>query len=437
MKNSIRFVHASDLHLDAVFPGLSKEVPTELAMQLHNATFVTFNRLIQFCIDSQPDFLLLSGDIYNEEDHSIHAPLTLRDGCLTLKQAGIHVFIVHGNHDPYSSRMKSITWPENVTIFGTEVTNVPFTAPDGTLLARIYGISHATNRESKNLASQFIKTDDTCLHIAMLHCTIGREHQTDKYAPCSSKDLIASGMDYWALGHVHDYQEVLQHPLAIYPGCIQGLHINEQGEKGCVLIEATPHGSGYTFHKQFYPLATVLWHTLDICLDEVANSISSEDSPKELSLDSIENIFYDLLDSFVENLSPGWETVIIRLSLRGCTPLDPILRQHNNLDELLERLRQPATHTYSFWIKDITLLTTPPICEQDLLTREDLLGETIRLSKAISISDENLNQIKQEALSPLFSHHKLRKLIQYPNKDECNQLLKEATFLCIELLEND
>lgn len=430
------FIHASDLHLDTVFSGLSKDIPSNLATILHNSTFVAFNRLIQLCITHHPDFLLLSGDIYNEEDYSIRAILTLRDGCYTLEKEGIQVFIVHGNHDPYSSRMKSITWPKNVTIFDTEVTSVPYTAKDGTLLARIYGISHASNKESKNLALQFHRTEDTCLHIAMLHCTVGSPQHYDRYAPCSTKNLIDAGMDYWALGHVHEYQEISQDPLIVYPGCTQGLHIHEQGEKGCVLVTTKQQGSKLTLYKKFYTLGPVLWHTLTIQLGDTNQPTLQEDISNTLSLDYIEDTFHNALNELIATFTPGWQMLILRLSFTGCTSLDPLLRYGNNLNDLLERLRDVASSSQPVWIKDIQLLTTSPKYYHELLEREDLLGEVVRLSKSIN-ELENIEQIHTTALAPLFSHHKLRKILNYPNQLEFKQLLTEAERLCVELLENN
>lgn len=432
----LRFIHASDLHLDTVFSGLSKDIPLNLSSILYRSTFVAFERLIQLCIENHPDFLLLSGDIYNEENHSIRAALILRDGCCKLEKEGIKVFIIHGNHDPYLSRIQSITWPKNVTIFGTEVTNVPFTAKDGTLLAQIYGISHATNKESKNFALKFQRTEDTCLHIAMLHCTVGSTQHADRYAPCSTKDLIDTGMDYWALGHIHEYQEISQNPLIVYPGCTQGLHIHEQGEKGCILITAKSEGSGFSLHKKFYTLSPVLWYTLTIHLEDTEQPFPIDDTSNQLPLDYIEDTFLTTLNNLIATFTPGWQMLILRLSLTGCTSLDPLLRHRNNLNDLLERLRELAISNHSIWIKDIQLLTTSPKYYHELSDREDLLGEIIRLSR--SIDDlENKEQLHTTALAPLFSHHRLRKILSYPNPTEFKQLLKEAELLCLELLENN
>ena len=71
----IRFIHAADLHLDAAFSGLSRDIPAEFAERLRTATFTAFRRLLDLCERESPDFLLLAGDVYNQEDASVSAQL--------------------------------------------------------------------------------------------------------------------------------------------------------------------------------------------------------------------------------------------------------------------------------------------------------------------------------------------------------------------------
>ena len=73
----IRFIHAADLHLDAAFSGLSRDIPADFAERLRTATFTAFRRLLDLCERESPDFLLLAGDVYNQEDASVSAQLAL------------------------------------------------------------------------------------------------------------------------------------------------------------------------------------------------------------------------------------------------------------------------------------------------------------------------------------------------------------------------
>ncbi len=433
----LHFIHASDLHLDAVFPGLSKEVPACIATQLHDATFTALQRLIDLCIREKPNFILLVGDIYNEEDHSLRATLALRDACIKLHTEQIPVFIVHGNHDPFSSRFQTISWPENVTIFGTEIENKNITAKDGTLLARIYGISHATNKEHKNLSELFQPTEDTCLHIALLHCSVDESPLTERYAPCSLKDLKNRGMDYWALGHIHKYQELSKKPLVLYPGCTQGLRISEQGKKGCVLVTAESTGNTYTFHTEFHHLGPVVWHTLDIPIQDAELSLSEDILPSNDAIfDYIKNAIFNSLDQLFTDFGPNCETIILRVTLSGKTYLDTHLRKASFIVEILENLRDIFNETHTpCWLKDILVLTTPIIDREKILERTDLLGEIFRLSNIVASTDENVTAFCQKALSPLYSNRKLTKFLNNHSIEDYKQLLLEAEYICAEMLE--
>ena len=173
----VRYIHAADLHLDTPFQGLAREAAQSghLSRIMQDATFTALERLFRFCEEKRPDFLVLAGDIYNQENYSAKAQLALRDGCRRLDALGIRVFMAHGNHDPLSSRLTAIHWPENVTVFGPDVES-RLVEKDGQPLALVHGISHAGSRENRNLA-QLFRRDDTqsVFQLGVLHCTVEGE----------------------------------------------------------------------------------------------------------------------------------------------------------------------------------------------------------------------------------------------------------------------
>ena len=142
--DGIRYIHAADLHLDTPFQGLSHSASqgAHLARLLQEATFKAMERLFRLCESDKPDFLILAGDVYNEENHSVKAQLKLCDGCRRLRDAGVRVFLAHGNHDPLSSRLAAVQWPDNVTIFGPDAESHTV-EKDGQVVAVVHGISHA------------------------------------------------------------------------------------------------------------------------------------------------------------------------------------------------------------------------------------------------------------------------------------------------------
>lgn len=445
----VRFVHAADLHLDAAFSGIAQKAPADLVKQLHQAPFVALNRLVELCEREHPDFLILSGDIYNAEDHSLRAQLALRDACQRLALSQIPVFIVHGNHDPISSRLKSIRWSQNVTIFKEDYSVMPvFSNQDQHPLALIHGISHATTKEQRNLSQRFHRVEfqsheEDCLQIGVLHCSLDSK---DRYAPCEIRDLEASKLDYWALGHRHEYHEVCTQPLAIYPGCIQGLHINEQGEKGCVFVTATPDSKGlWSFSTSFYPLGPVIWRIIDVTLEEPIENTSldkntlNQNESSSVTMDWVEDCLHSALESAVSQ--ENCETMIIRLNVYGRTSLDTFLRKEQNCEDILDHLRDwypeisDSKHEVRLWVKDLQICTRPLLDRQQILERDDLLGEIFRLGEECRQSPEKMENFRKEAVKNLFEHPRARKILS-PLTDE-ERLLDEAENLCVDLLESN
>ena len=391
----IRFIHAADLHLDAAFSGLSRDVPADLAERLRAATFTALRRLLDLCERERPDFLLLAGDVYNQEDASVSAQLALRDGFRRLETLGIPVLLVHGNHDPLPSRLRAV-----------------------------HGVSHASARETRDLAALFRRTDESCLHVGLLHAAPGDADGDARYAPFSQEDLATAGMDYWALGHIHDRRDVREEPPAAYPGCTQGLHINEPGEKGCLLVTAEPREGGYAFTTAFRPLGPAVWKTLEADLDGVS------------ALDELEVRLRAALDRAAAEVWSGCEMLLVRLRLRGRTELDGLLRQGTACAELVERLRDEGDGVPRLWIKDMDVRTRPCADREALLEREDLIGEVFRLSEAAR-TEQGLRDLRSGPLSVLFGHSRAGKALDPLTDDELVRLLDDAESLCLDLLEND
>ncbi len=431
---TVRFIHAADLHLDAAFYGLTDGFPLALARNLHDTTFVALERFFTLCEQERPDFVVLAGDIYNQEDRSVKAQLALRKGCARLERLGIAVFIVHGNHDPYTSRLVHVHWPANVTVFGEDVTQYPVYRQER-LMAMIHGASHASSKETRNLAAQMQRTADNVLQIGLLHTTLGDADGTNRYAPCSLDDLVASKLDYWALGHVHEHRILCKTPLAVYPGALQGMHINETGNKGCVLVTATRKSdhSPWTFDTVFHSLAPLRWETLDISLEHVSTDTSSATTPE--SLDEIELVIRAALDAFVAKLSVHTDYVVARVRLFGRTALDGLLRKEQTIDDLIDTLRESPINGPTLLIKDIQVHTRPHLQWDALQARDDFLGEVVRSG---SLSEpEAVHALVHTALAPLYNHARARKVLLPLSPEEEAELLESALLLCADILESE
>ncbi len=421
--STLCFIHAADLHLDAPFRGIGQEAPEAVARTLREASFVALDRLVALCEREKPAFLLLAGDILNQEERSARAQLRLLEAFRRLEAAGVPVFMVHGNHDPLGSQFASIRYPANVTVFGSEYAHYAVRDASGQTVAVIHGASHASARETRNLAAQFRRTPDACLQIGLLHTSRGDAEGGDRYAPCTLQDLSDSGLDYWALGHVHEACTLCESPLAVYPGTTQGRHINETGDKGCLLVRAGMSGGQVSFDLTRVVLGPVVW-TCE------AMTLGADDT----DAGALEEALQQRLGRLSEEAGPDCSLRVIRLLLRGRTPLDAALREPATKEALLAGLRAAPLPGVPVWVKDLDVRTRPALDRSALLCREDLVGELLRENDSLR-AEGRLDEAAGEALQPLFGHSRARRALSAPSSEELEELLAGAEALCLELLE--
>ncbi len=456
---SFTFVHAADLHLGAPFRGLDRSAAETFAQGgsaaktspsgrlLTEASFTALERLEQLCLAEKADFLLLAGDIYDDEDGVLRARFALRDMFARLGEAGLRVFIAHGNHDPLPSGPLPLAWPDNVTVFGP-APHSEAVRRNGEILALVHGVSHTNSKEKNNLAKRFARKMPDLLspdltagvfQIGLLHCCVGTAEGHAPYAPCSLTDLTGTGLDYWALGHVHQGRTLSAGPLVLYPGSVQGLHINESGPHGCVLVRVEDGKCAV----RNVPLAPVCWRKLTLDLDACASSVN---------LDALEQTILSSLDEAAreagEKDRPAGPffppaALFCRVVLAGSTDLDRVLRRPDSLETLLERLRDALARTApdaglpKVWLKDLVLRTSPALDFAALAKREDLVGEVARLAGQAGGDPETLRALAESALSDLYGHRRLKKALDAPLDEELREILSTARSLCCSLLESD
>jgi exonuclease SbcD len=207
VRDSVTFIHAADLHLDAPFGSLTAS-SSRVGLALAEATYGAFCRIVDTAIAREVDFVVIAGDAYNSRDKSLRAQLRFREQMLRLSEAGIEVFVVQGNHDPENGWSAGLPLPANVHVFPSERVGRAEVVRDGEVVAAVYGRSYARRDVTENLALGYRREPQDPIAIAVLHTNVGSNTDYETYAPATVDDLRAAGMDYWALGHIHK-QEVL------------------------------------------------------------------------------------------------------------------------------------------------------------------------------------------------------------------------------------
>lgn len=423
------FVHAADLHLASPFQGVTAQERT-VAQALRRATFDAFEALIRLCIDRKADFLLIAGDVFNAADRSLRAQLFFFDGLKRLADRGIPSFVVHGNHDPLDGWSHSIARPPLVTVFGGNgVETIPVTVA-GHTVAAVSGISYQRRQESRNLAALFTAAPSGLFRIGLLHANCGGNPRYEAYAPCSTEELGRAGLDYWALGHVHEHAIMLREPLVVYPGSIQGLSIREPGPRGCCLVRVD---AGRRAELEFCPLDAVRWESGEI-------SIAGLDS-----LSGLDRALTTLIRRLREDA--GGRPVVARVGLVGRGPLYAELRHGNTVPDLLERFRLAGLADEPFvWIQELEPAYRPEVDLEQRRRIDDLLGRVLQVAQSLREPGQvagtggvtgppSLEQSLCPVLAELFENPRAEKMLGGLTGLELQRLLEQAELLCLDLLE--
>src|SRR5690606_1898120 len=139
-----------------------------------------------------------------EDEHDyFEAYGDLRSGVEELVAAGITVLAVSGNHDVEVLPRLARAVPRLV-LLGEGGRWESHTLDDGETTANVVGWSFPTSSvPTSPLAALAATLADLppMTTIGLLHCD--RDQSVSNYAPVTSVELAAAGVDLWLLGHVH------------------------------------------------------------------------------------------------------------------------------------------------------------------------------------------------------------------------------------------
>lgn len=228
-----RFIHTADLHLGSPLTGLALK-DRQIAQRFAAAGRDAFTALVDLALAESVDFVVIAGDLYDGPWKDNHIGLFFNREVARLSRAEIPVYFLRGNHDADSVVTRTIAMPEGVHEFSTRK---PVTFEIDELRVALHGQGFANRAMNENLALDYPPARPGWFNIGVLHTSLSGRPPHAVYAPCTPADLASRGYDYWALGHVHEFEVVnAADPLVIYPGNLQGRNIRETGSKGAVLV---------------------------------------------------------------------------------------------------------------------------------------------------------------------------------------------------------
>lgn len=372
-----KFIHTADIHLDSPLHKLDcyEGAPVD---EIRQATRRAFNNLVQTAISEEVNFILIAGDLYDGDWKDYNTGLYLVSQTSRLRDAGIPVYIVAGNHDAASKITKTLRLPENVHLFPSDK---PATYNVDSLNVTIHGHSFATPAIKKDLSLLYPAPLPGYFNIGILHtCASGREGH-EPYAPCTLEGLRSKGYDYWALGHVHQYEVLLDDPPILFSGNIQGRHVRETGPKGCVLVTVDDSDRPKI---EFKPLDVIRWVIIEV-----------DSNGAESGYDVIERFCNRLENILDENEG---RPLVARVLIQGETAAHSELLA--NVDRWGNEIRAAALDTsgHRVWIEKIKIHTRLPASDKNLQTSDGAIGELVKLFDELAAKPDLLRDLSDELI---------------------------------------
>lgn len=418
---SVTFIHAADLHLGAPFKGLRSLAP-DWAEVLLQAIPEAFRKLVSTAIAEQVDFVVIAGDVF-DNSHPSYADFSLFiQGLKQLDEAGIPVYLVTGNHDPYISWDNAFaTLPANTQVLGATKPEFTCYTRDNKPVALIGGRGYYTQswpREediSEDISRETARAElgiYAPFMIGILHTGLDIDLTR---SPVNPKKLLKRDVDYWACGHVHQPRVLpsKDDPRIGYSGCPQGRDMKEVGEHGIFKVTLTSESKHITRNVEFIPTAKVAWQRLTLDISDCSTIADIEE--KIISAE------------FAQNAQTRAQRMIFRIALTGRTTL------HTELNPgVLGDIRKILNDGYPFFYVDALLNKTLPCVSYKTLRKEGLFP---------AVYLETMNDCRNEKDTVLLDLEKqfYQRDLSLPSSLETkyDELCSEAETLVLDLLGRD
>ncbi|SDJ89044.1 metallophosphoesterase family protein [Sediminibacillus albus] len=404
--NSLSFIHCADLHLDSPFKGLG-HVPNSAFEQIRDSTFASLRALTELAIEKQVDFVLIVGDVFDDNKQSLKARMQFRKALENLEKHDIAVFLSYGNHDSTSGNDFVDQFPKNVHVFTDQkVSCIPF-IKNGKTAAHIYGFSYRERAVHENKTEEFTAAGDAPFHIGMLHGSIHTNSDHDVYAPFKISDLTGKNFDYWALGHIHARELLKQQPPIVYPGNIQGRSKKETGPKGCYYVELDKENADL----QFFPLQQIRFENIE--LDVSACKDAQDLEP--------------VIERSLSQCRQTFGRSILHVTFTSDRPMHVEWQQAGYFEDAVDYVND-SNRFGDKWtlIQGYDLYVTKSWSKEELQKGNHFAGELVRLFN----DTDNI----QQYLQPLLRHRQARKFSEPFTEQEEEQIKDEARDLLLTQL---
>lgn len=353
--------------------------PVEL---LRGATRRALAALVELALREKVDLLLLAGDIFDRDLGDFSAALFFRQQMARLTTTGIKVFVVKGNHDAegqISKRLPDLPGMHFFSARHAEVVDLP------ELGVAVHGKSFPDRLVLDDLVPSYHDALPGRFNIGLLHTSLTGRPGHDPYAPTTVETLVAKNYDYFALGHIHQREVVREAcPRIVFPGNLQGRHVNETGSKGCELV--TVEGGSITT-AEHVSLDVVRWHHLRL------------DASGLNDLTALALHFQQICRTTTENQPEHLHA--LRVTVHGESALAALEARDPGSLAVAIQLAMQEFDGAQVWIESVKLALRSPLDRLAAAQRPDAVGEVIRLVDELLADEIALQAWVRENLDKL------------------------------------
>lgn len=290
-----RFIHSADWQLGARFAQFGAR-----GIRLREARLVTLRRSLALARERAVDAFIIAGDLF--EDNQVDDSLVSAVMELFREHASVPIFILPGNHDPFTGpdcvwqRKSFLTPPAHVHVFRR-----PGALDLGGVVLLASPLQQKLSTVDPTLCfielTASLQADAIRIGITHGALAIDGKHALNDF-PIALNAASRAGLDYLAIGHWHTWLAETDGGRIVMPGTPEPDQFSNERGGHVALVEIT--GRGHPPKVQAIPVGTLAWKsfTFDFLSPEASRAS---------------------LESALADLRLAADRTVLRISITGTT----------------------------------------------------------------------------------------------------------------------
>lgn len=273
----MKLIHCADVHLDS---RLLANLDERKAKLRREEILNTFLNMVDYAARENVEAILIAGDLFDTA--RVQAGVRYSVENVILKHPDIDFYLLKGNHSAAGFLDGLTKVPSNLHLFHTEWTSYVLN-PERNGNIVLTG-AELTGENAGVLCSSLVP-DYEKFNIVMLHGQQQNYVSRNKAETIPLQQLKNKGIDYLALGHVHEYhmEELDKRGVWCYCGCLEGRGFDECGEQGFVLLDIDEENLKGTYTR--IPFAFRKLHTIRTDVSGCGNSSDMAETVQDMLIE--------------------------------------------------------------------------------------------------------------------------------------------------------